>query len=67
MQTVERAYYICGYHVYKEVWDSSVGEDLKCQRELSNTKDCYAVTVLRDGTIVSHLPKRISLLYSLFI
>ena len=67
METVERVCSVRGYHVYKDVWDASVGEDLKCQRELSNPKDRYAIVVLRDGTIVGHLPEKISLPCSLFV
>ena len=25
-----------GYHVYKNIWDASIGEELACQREPSN-------------------------------
>ena len=67
METVERACYVHGYHMYKDVWDASIGEYLKCQRELSNLKDRSTIAVLRDGTIVGHLPKKISFPCSLFI
>ncbi len=46
---------------------SSVGEVLNCGREPTNDKDRYAVAVVKDGTIVGHLPKRISLVCSLFL
>ena len=48
----ELACCICGYHVYKDVWDTSIGEYLKCQRELSNPKDQYAITVLCNGVCI---------------
>ena len=64
---MERACCIRGYHVCKDVWDTSVGKYLKCRRELSNPKDRYTIAVLCHGTIVGHLPKKISLPCSLFI
>ena len=49
-----------GYHVYHDIWTAVVGEELPCAREATNTKDRYAVGVLKDDTIVGHLPKNIS-------
>ena len=49
-----------GYHVYHDIWTAVVGEELPCAREPTNTKDRYAVGVLKDDTIVGHLPKNIS-------
>ena len=31
-----------GYHIYKEEWEATVGEELKCEREKNNSKDPYA-------------------------
>ncbi len=56
-----------GFHAYKEVWDPSVGDRLRCDRELGNSKDRYSVTVLDGENIVGHLPKQISRLCSLFL
>lgn len=36
IDTGEKACFVRGYHVYQDVWDASVSEDLTCQRELSN-------------------------------
>ena len=33
------------YHVYRDVWEAAVGEELACEREPHNTHDCYAVAV----------------------
>ena len=38
-----------------------------CQREPTNEKDRYAVALKQAGTIVGHLPKRISRMCSLFL
>ncbi len=32
-----------GYHVYKDIWEASVGEELPCQRENGNHADPFAV------------------------
>ncbi len=56
-----------GCHVYEELWDAAIGEELECRRERGNAVDAYAVAVIKDGTIVGHLPQRISRLCTLFI
>ena len=58
---------IRGYHVFQEIWTATVGEILACEREPTNEKDRYAVAVLRSGTKVGHLPKKISRVCSLFL
>lgn len=44
-----------------------MGEQLSCQRETGNNKDRYAVAVLRDCTIVRHVPWKISAACTLFL
>ena len=46
---------ICGYHVYKDIWSSTVSEHLICERETMNLTDRYAVAVLKDDAIISRL------------
>jgi len=59
---------IRGYHVYGEVWTAVLGEQLYCEREVGNVVDQYAVAVKNDaGTIVGHLPQKISRLCSIFL
>ena len=67
MEEFERAVCIRGYHVYKDIWDAAVGEELLCEREPLNAQDRYAVAVKRGGIIVGHLPRKISRLCSLFL
>ncbi len=31
------------YHIYRELWEAAIGEDLACQRECRNATDAYAV------------------------
>ena len=56
-----------GYRVYHHIWAAAVGKELDCVREPTNTSDRYAVAVIKDGTIVGHLPKRVSRVCSLFL
>ena len=58
---------IRGYHVYKEIWESSIGEMLDCSVEDTNRYDCNAVAVVKSQTIVGHVPKNISLICKLFL
>ena len=37
-----------GYHVYKDVWDAVVGDELQCIRETSNRHDPFAVAVIKN-------------------
>ena len=39
-----------GYHVYKDIWEAAIGEELPCERETRNTNDRYAVAVKKDST-----------------
>ena len=34
-----------GYHIYKDLWDASIGEELSCQRKAKNYTDPFAVAV----------------------
>lgn len=56
-----------GYHVYKDVWEASVGKDLSCHRESGNSADPFAVAVVKNGVTVGHVPQRISSVSSLFL
>ena len=56
-----------GYHVYRDVWTPSVDEELRCRREPFNTADPFAVTVVKEDTIVGHVQSKISTICSLFL
>ena len=58
---------IRGYHVYQDVWQAVLDEELTCRREPFNPNDPFAVSVLRDNHTVGHLPGKISSICSLFI
>ena len=53
--------------MYQSVWLAVVGEQLACAREPTNTSDVHAVAVLKSGTIIGHLPRKISTLCSIFL
>ena len=55
------------YEVISCVRGHHVGEQLVCKREVSNTQDTYAVAVIHGGTVVGHVPRKISAACSLFL
>ena len=67
MEVCKRNSCVHGYHIYKNVWDAVIGEELQCERELDNESYRYAVAVKKDGTIIGHLPQAISWTCSLFL
>jgi len=50
-----------GYHVYRAVWNLSIGEDFVVLLQAGNGHDCHAMAVYRlddPGVIVGHIPTR---------
>ena len=62
MATLEMETCVRGFHVYKALWEAAVGEELECRQERGNRVDRYAVAVLKDETVVGHVPRKISLM-----
>ena len=60
METIEKECCVRGYHIYKNIWDTSIGEELACQREPSNGVNRYAVAVIKYDAVVGHLPKKMA-------
>ena len=63
---------IRGYHEYKDIWDAAIdGLELPCKQEPGNSHDPSAVAVVNQSSgicvIVSHVPRLISLVCSIFI
>ena len=56
-----------GYHVYKDIWETSHGELLNCERETRNTFDPFGVCIKKHDDKVGHVPKKISDICSLFL
>ena len=66
MDTLEIECCICGYHVYQNVWEAAIDEELVCRPERSNGHDRHAVAVMKNDLVVGHLPSKFSRLYTLF-
>ena len=47
MDTKEIECCIRGYHVYRDIWEAAVDEELVCRPERSNAHDRYAVAVMK--------------------
>ena len=58
---------IRGYHVYHDEWTPVLDETLSCCHDFTNVHDPFAVKVMKAGSTVGHLPKKISSTCSLFI
>ena len=52
---------------YKEVWSTTLGEMLRLQVEPTNPQDQFAVAVVKDGLVVSHIPKHVNIAVSFFL
>ena len=67
MEELRRESCIHGHHIYKEIWNPCLGEDLQCERDPHNVVDRYSVAVKKGGVVVGHLPRKVSRLCSLFL
>ena len=56
-----------GYHVYKDFWDAATGEILRCHEERTNIHDPFDVAIIKDDSVVGHVPQKIFTLCSLTI
>ena len=56
-----------GYHIYKDSWDPSIGEELPCQRKAENYTNLFAIVIMKDDNIVGRVPRKISTVCSLFL
>ena len=56
MVAYEMESWVCAYHVYEDLWDVSIREDILCEREPFNDEDRYVVVV-----------RKIPRIYSLFL
>ena len=39
--------FVRGYHAYMDIWNPVIGEELQLKREPENTRDGYAVAVVK--------------------
>lgn len=59
--------FVRGYHSYMNVWEPRVGEILALEREPNNTMDRLAVSVVRSGRVVGHVPFNLAPIFSHFL
>ena len=58
METLQVESCVRGHHIYKTIWNPTVGEELNCMRETTNSEDPYAVAVMRNSAVVDHVPRK---------
>ena len=58
---------IRGFHVYKQCWGPKIGEKVQCVIEENNKYDKHAVALMKDETIVGHVPAKHSKIFKCFI
>ena len=58
---------IRGYYEYRSTWEAAFGELLSCQRETGNSYDSFAVGVMKNGSIVGHIPRKLSAVCAMFL
>ena len=56
-----------GFHVYKNVWEPTIGEVLSCERDIRNSHDTFAVAIKNSSEVVGHIPRFLSSICSIFI
>lgn len=56
-----------GYHVCKDIWAATIGEELNCSCEASNASDPFAVAVAKSGITVGHVSRKISAICNVFL
>ena len=59
--------FVRGHHAYQETWLPHVQEVLLLEREPLNSVDNYAVTIVKSGTVVGHVPQKCSALFFHFL
>ena len=58
---------IRGYHMYKDIWNAMIGEELECARESEIPADQYAVVMKKDNETVGHVSRTMSWICALFL
>ena len=51
---------VCGCHIYKDIWEPSVGEKRIAHREFGNQFNKFAIKMLNGEEKVGHLPHEYS-------
>ena len=56
-----------GFHIYKDVWNPTIGEVLFCERDIGNSHDTFAVAIKNSSKVVGHVLRFLLLICSIFI
>ena len=67
LEMLEIKSFVRGFHAYKDIWTPEEGERFNLIREPENINDKYAVSVLKDGLIVGHVPYNLAPRISQFL
>ena len=59
--------YVRGYHAYVDLWTPALNEELILKREPTNETDRNAVAILKEETVVGHVPFNLAPLISAFL
>ena len=58
-QLVSVEYCIHGYHAYKNVWNTEIGDRLDIEVDKLNQNDKSIEEIIRNGLTVGHIPREI--------
>ena len=58
---------MCGFHVYKNVWESTTDKMLSCERDVGNSFDTFAVAIKNSFEVVGNIPRFLLSICSIFI
>lgn len=56
-----------GHHIYKDIWEPIIGERLLISPEEGNEHDRTAVSILKEGQIVGHVPREMARIVFYFL
>lgn len=59
--------FVRGYHAYMDVWEPQIGEVLTLEREPHNQVDRHAVSTVKSGLVVGHVPFNLAPVFSPFL
>ena len=51
---------IRGFHIYSNIWNAVIDKELLCEKESGNFTYPFTVGVIKEGSIVGHVPRKIS-------
>ena len=58
---------MCGFDIYKNVWEPTIAEALSCEKDVGNTQNIFAFAIKNSSEVVGHVPRFLSSIYLIFI